>query len=103
MATRRSLFDRKFGDEFIAGVPLCPGVYESLDDAGNVIYVGKARKLRRRLQQYRNARRCKKHHKMRAIVQAAHSARVTPCESDLAALLLENQLIQQLRPRFNVA
>ena len=103
MSTRKSLFDRKFGAEFISGVPLCPGVYEMLDNAGKALYVGKAKILRRRLQQYRNARRCKKHHKMRAILTAAVSLRFTACATDLEALLLENELIRTLRPQFNVA
>lgn len=99
----RNLFDRKFGADFIRSVPLRPGVYEILDPTGAVLYVGKARFLRRRLQQYRNARRLKRHEKMRTILAAAHSLRFTACESDLDALLLENRLIQSIRPRFNVA
>ena len=103
MADRKCLFDRKFGSDFIKSVPLAAGVYEILDESGLTIYVGKAKRLRRRLQQYRNARRCKKHHKMRAILGDAISIRLTPCLDDLEAQLLENQLIQTLRPRFNVA
>lgn len=103
MAARKNLFDRKFGDEFIQGVPLCPGVYQVLDAQGAVVYVGKAKFLRRRLQQYRNARRLKRHEKMRTILGAASSLTITACATDLEALLLENHLIQTLRPRFNVA
>ena len=99
----KSLFDRKFGGEFIKGVPLCPGVYQVLDADGAVVYVGKAKRLRRRLQQYRNARRLKRHEKMRTILGAAHRLQITECATDLEALLLENRLIQALRPRFNVA
>lgn len=103
MASPRNLFDRKLGAAFIEGVPLAPGVYEVLDGAGAVVYVGKARVLRRRLQQYRNARRMKAHRKMRTILGAAHAIRVTTCATHLDALLLENRLIQTLRPRFNIA
>jgi excinuclease UvrABC nuclease subunit len=103
MAKRKNLFDQKFGEEFIKSVPVCPGVYEMLDLDGKTLYVGKAKRLRRRLQQYRNARRCKKHHKMRAILAAAISVRLTSCETDLAALLLENELIQKFKPRFNIS
>lgn len=103
MAGRKSLFDRKFGPEYIKAVPLCAGVYEVLNEAGDVIYVGKAKILRRRLQQYRNAKRRKKHLKMRAIVSEAHNIRITPCENDVAAQILENELIQKLRPRYNIA
>lgn len=103
MAAPRNLFDRKLGSAFIEGVPLAPGVYEVLDAEGAVVYVGKARVLRRRLQQYRNARRMRAHRKMRTILGAAHAIRVTPCDTHLDALLLENRLIQSLRPRFNIA
>jgi excinuclease ABC subunit C len=97
-----NLFDRKFGENFIGSVPLCAGVYEFLDADGQVIYVGKAKILRRRLQQYRNARRCKKQEKMRAILRIACSIRLNTCENEFEALLLENKFIQNLRPRFNI-
>ena len=99
----KKTFDQKFGVDFIKNIPLCPGVYQMLDETGVVIYVGKAKRLRRRLQQYRNARRCKKHHKMRTILSHAHSIRFNLCDSEHAALLLENQLIQNIRPKFNIA
>ncbi len=103
VVARKNLFDRKFGEGFITGVPLCPGVYQLLDADGAVIYVGKAKILRRRLQQYRNARGLKRHAKMRSILASAHALQIIACATDLEALLLENSLIQSLRPRFNVA
>lgn len=95
-------FDQKFGPKFLAGVPNQPAVYRIYDDAGTLIYVGKAKNLRRRLQQYRNAKRRKRHHKMRAIVKAAARLDYIPCPTELEALLLETRLIQEHRPRFNV-
>jgi excinuclease ABC subunit C len=97
------LFDRKLGAQFISTVPASPGVYLALDASGTVIYVGKAKNLRRRLQQYRNARRRKKHLKMRAILRDAVSLSFEACASELEALLRENALIRELRPRLNVA
>src|SRR5689334_14759973 len=69
---------------------------------GTVVYVGKAKNLRRRLSQYRNAKRVKKHAKMRAIVKSAARASFEVCESELHAELLEEQLIRELRPKWNV-
>jgi excinuclease ABC subunit C len=96
-------FDRKFGQEFLATLPRDPGVYRIFDAAGKLIYVGKAKSLRRRLSQYRNAKRRKKHHKMRAIVADSDRIEVEVCATHLDALLLEARLIQTLRPKWNVA
>ena len=60
------IFDRKFGADFLTGVPRGPGVYRMYDAAGGLLYVGKAGNLRRRLGQYRTARRTKKDRKRRA-------------------------------------
>ncbi len=98
-----SLFDRKFGAAFIQQVPATPGVYEMLDASGSTVYVGKAKNLKRRLAQDRNATQQTTHKKMRGIVRGAASVRLRPCASELEALLLEHQLISSLRPRLNVA
>ena len=96
-------FDRKFGADFLAGVPREPGIYRMYDAAGGLLYVGKARNLRRRLAQYRTARRTKKDRKRRALVRAAHRIEWQACTSELEASLTEIALIQALGPRSNVA
>ncbi len=96
-------FDRRLGDDFLAAVPRSPGVYRVLDAESVVVYVGKAINLRRRLSQYRNAKRRKKHRKMREIVKSAASITWEACETELEAELRETELIQALRPRWNVA
>ncbi|MBL7714556.1 MAG: GIY-YIG nuclease family protein [Bdellovibrionales bacterium] len=82
--------------------PKSPGVYRFFDHDGKVIYVGKAKDLRRRLAQYRNAKRIKKHAKMRRILTDAADLRWETTGTELQALILENQLIQEIRPRWNV-
>jgi excinuclease UvrABC nuclease subunit len=96
------LFDRKFGVGFLAGVPTEPGVYRLYDEAGTLLYVGKAGNLRRRLAQYRTAGRRKKERKRRALVKAAARIGWEICESALDAALIEIRLIQTLRPPRNV-
>jgi len=96
------IFDRRFGADFLTGVPESPGVYRFLDATGLVLYVGKAANLRRRLAQYRNAGRRKAHRKGRAIVKGAAQVEWDVCESELAAALAEIRLIQALRPPRNV-
>lgn len=95
-------FDRKFGADFIADLPLAPAVYLFRDEDDVVVYVGKAKNVRKRLSSYRNATRRKAHAKMRAIVRAAASLEVRLQETEEDALALENELIRSHEPRFNV-
>ena len=100
MAGRR--FDEKFGEDLVAGLPAAPAVYLFRDEQDQVLYVGKAKDVRRRLSSYRNATRRKAHRQMRAIVREAESVEVRLQESEHAALLVENELIRELRPPYNV-
>lgn len=97
-----SVFDRKFGKKFLESVPTTPGIYRIYDLDSLLIYVGKAKNLRRRLGQYKNAKRRKKHRKMLKIM--GHAARVEfeVCASELEAELMEAKLIQSERPKWNV-
>ncbi len=95
-------FDKKFGTEFVSSLPTDPGVYLFHDDQGVVIYVGKAKSLRRRLQGYRNASRRRVHRKMRLLVREAHGIRFEVQPSEEAALLRENELIRELAPLYNI-
>ena len=100
--TTRALFERKFGGERLGEFPRGPGVYLFRDTEDRVLYVGKAKDLRRRLAGYRSASRRKAHRKMRALVRAAATLETRQLESEVQALLLENELIRTLRPPFNV-
>ncbi len=95
-------FDGKFGSDRLREVPREPGVYLFLDSNSRVLYVGKAKDLRRRLAGYRNASRRKAHRKMRTLVRLAASLEIRPQQSETQALLLENELIRNLRPPYNV-
>ncbi len=95
-------FDRKFGAELLRDLPASPAVYLFKAEDGSVIYVGKAKNIRRRLQSYRNATRRVAHRKMRMLVREASSLELSLQPSERAALLLENELIRRLRPVHNV-
>ena len=97
-----NVFDAKFGADRLRELPRAPGVYLFRDAAGGVLYAGKAKDLRRRLACYRNASRRRAHRKMRTLVRLAASLEVRPQASETQALLLENELIRTLRPRYNV-
>ncbi|MBS1960663.1 MAG: GIY-YIG nuclease family protein [Bdellovibrionales bacterium] len=96
-------FDRSFGKTKLASLPESPGIYRFYAEDGALIYVGKAKNLRRRVSQYRNARRRKKHAKMRKIVAEATRLEFEVCADEFAALKLENEWIQAHRPKWNVA
>jgi hypothetical protein len=95
-------FDRKFGEEFLESLPGSPGVYLVYDETAELIYVGKALNLKRRLSQYRNAMRRKKHRRMRGIVKEAVRIEIQRAETHLDACLTETMLIQKHRPRWNI-
>ena len=95
-------FDRKFGARWLRELPAAPAVYLFHGERGEVLYAGKAKDVRRRLQGYRKATRRKAHRKMRALVREASSLEVRLQPSEREALLLENELIRTLRPRYNV-
>src|SRR5215510_9961298 len=95
-------FDRRFGAEFLESLPGSPGVYLVYDQEEELIYVGKAKNLKRRLSQYRNTIRRKKYRRMRGIVRAAARIEIQLAGTDLDACLMETQLIQKHRPRWNI-
>lgn len=100
---RSNSFDQKFGRDFLSGIPTCPGVYFVYASEDKLVYIGKAKNLRRRLGQYKNAKRRKKHAKMRAIVADAEKISFQTTSTDLQACILETRLIQEHRPKWNIA
>ncbi|MCZ7637222.1 MAG: UvrB/UvrC motif-containing protein [Verrucomicrobia bacterium] len=81
-----------------------PGVYLMKDRFGTVIYVGKARDLRRRVSQYfQPSRRRGWDLKFRALVEAIHDFDVHMVKSDAESVLLEGRLIKEFRPRYNIS
>lgn len=82
------------------GLPLCPGVYIMRDGSGKVIYVGKSRKLRNRVSQYfQNSEKNRKTERMVASVRAFD---YYLCDNEMEALSLENTLIKQYTPKYNI-
>ena len=100
MAVRN--FDQKFGAEFLESLPGSPGVYLFYAQQDELIYVGKAKNLKRRLSQYRNTLQRKKHRRMRGIVKEAARIEIQCAQTHLDACLTETRLIQRHRPRWNI-
>ncbi len=77
-----------------------PGVYRMLDEAGDVLYVGKARNLKNRVSSY--FRGSGQSAKTMAMLNLTRSMEVTVTDTETEALLLEYNLIKQHKPRFNI-
>jgi len=98
MSDTAPAFDHK---AFLKTCTPAPGVYQMLDDAGNVLYVGKANSLRKRIASYfRTAG--ERSPKTRAMVAQIADIRVAVTQTEAEALLLEANLIKRHRPRYNI-
>ncbi len=86
--------------EFVKQLPNGPGVYRMLNSDGDVLYVGKARSLKKRVSNYAQGR-LHSNRLTRMVRETTHMEFVTT-RTEVEALLLEANLIKRLRPRFNV-
>lgn len=85
----------------VAALPLLPGVYQFLDRDGKIIYVGKAKSLRKRVSSY--FVQSKEHSaKVRVLVKQIEAIKHIVVNSEQDALLLENSLIKTHQPRYNI-
>lgn len=101
--TREDLFNNRPGPKLrqkILGLPDSPGVYMYLDKTGKVIYVGKAKRLKRRVSSYFNRR----HDSTRTnlLVRSIADMRFIVVHSEEDALHLENAMIKEYQPHYNV-
>lgn len=81
-------------------IPTDPGVYRYYDDKGEIIYVGKAKNLKRRVHSYFNKQQQSR--KVSVLVSRIADIRFTVVNSEMEALLLENNFIKQYKPRYNI-
>ena len=86
--------------DFVSRLPHKPGVYRMFDEHKNVLYVGKAKNLRKRVTAYTKYDR----HTIRIqrMIRATHDMEFVICGSETEALLLEASLIKRLKPRYNI-
>ncbi len=84
----------------LAVMPEKPGCYEYFDEKGTIIYVGKAKNLKRRVSSYFNKQQDS--NKTRVLVKQIRDIKYFVVDTEQDALLLENSLIKQYHPRYNV-
>ncbi len=92
--------DRKRLLDKANSLPLTPGVYIMKNAAGEVIYVGKSRKLKARVSQY--FQNGEKNIKTARMVASVHAFDYFLCDTEMEALTLENTLIKQHNPKYNI-
>lgn len=85
---------------FLKGLTSKPGVYRMLDKSGTVIYVGKARNLKKRVRSYFTL--ADPSPKTRAMIAQIQSIEVTVTHTEKEAFILESNQIKHLRPRYNI-
>ena len=84
----------------LKSLPEKPGVYRFFDDEGTIIYVGKAKKLKRRVSSYFNKQHDNR--KVRVMVSKIRDIQTIVVNSEWEALLLENSMIKEYKPRYNI-
>ena len=80
-------------------IPTNPGVYRYYDDKGEIIYVGKAKNLKRRVSSYFNKQQSGK---VKVLVSRIADIKFIVVDNEMEALLLENNMIKQYKPRYNI-
>ena len=81
-------------------IPIQPGIYKYFDASNEILYVGKAKNLRKRTASYFN--KAYTNYKTHELVQRIHHIEFTIVDSEQDAFFLENSLIKQFQPRFNI-
>lgn len=85
----------------IENIPQQPGVYNFIDSEGDVLYIGKAKNLRKRVKSY--FQNSKNHSgRIKSLVSKIEDIEVTVVSSELEAILLETNLIKEVKPRYNI-
>jgi len=106
--TQQSLFQYKnpllqcLSADFFKNVPRTAGIYLMKSARGDVLYIGKAKNLRARLNSYKNARPSNVSRKVLRMLKLVREIEIRNCTDETAALLLENRLLRTEKPPFNV-
>lgn len=95
--------EERLGKDFFDALPTCPGVYKMYSREEMLLYVGKAKNLRRRLFTYRRVTSSSGSQKTKRLVRMVRRIAIEQCSTEEKALLRENELIRTRKPPFNRA
>lgn len=85
----------------IKNLPETPGIYKMKDEQGNIIYIGKAKNLRKRINSY-FTKDYKHSTRTQKLIESIKNIEVIQTDTELEALILENNLIKDFRPKYNI-
>ncbi len=88
-------------DKIINNLPTSPGVYQFFDRSGKILYVGKAKNLKNRVSSYFNKKKYESFKTKKLAIQVYEIKHIV-VESEIDALLLENNLIKEYKPKYNI-
>jgi hypothetical protein len=97
------ILEQRLGSDLFADIPQEPGIYRFYDEDGQLLYVGKAKNLRRRLFSYKRARPGRTSRKESKLISRIQRFEYDLMESEEKAILQENRWIREHRPEFNHA
>jgi excinuclease ABC subunit C len=86
--------------DVLAGLPQQPGIYKYFDEDKNILYVGKAKNLKKRVNSYFSKQHDNR--KTAVLVSKINQIEYTVVDTEMDALLLENSLIKEFQPRYNI-
>ncbi|MFT5921697.1 MAG: excinuclease ABC subunit C [Flavobacteriales bacterium] len=88
--------------QILQRLPNKPGIYQHYDIAGDLLYVGKAKDIKKRVSSYFNKNKYE-NGKTKLLVRKIHDVKFMVVETEFDALLLENSLIKKYQPKYNIA
>jgi excinuclease ABC subunit C len=93
---------KRFGTDFFKKIPQRPGIYWMMSQENALLYIGKAKNLKKRICSYQHVKPERSSRKILRMVQLVTQIYWEECETENAALLRENELLRTYKPPFNV-
>ena len=87
--------------EILSGIPISPGIYKYFDNKGDLLYIGKAKNLRKRVSSYFTKHK-NDSSRIKLLIRKIESIEFVIVNSEQDALLLENSLIKKYQPKYNI-